>query len=768
MKKALAKLLSNQQGSALPTSLMLAAGVVLTTATITTLNKNLRKNRDQVDNITAERRLNETALQTVAQLSSNGLLHFNKDCGRVEPSQPNIEYRFNGCGQVTNTRASINCKGDASSANWLYSWNEGAKVATVDVCVRYGQRSGGKEASELRPIRVSFNSYEINKDDEGFERNYALVKSQPQGKNSRNEKFSALNGKISLGLVTGNTGLVGKHGAADTCFYMRPSTQAQTRGGGYNLAFKARKASGEYVWNELEPRPDGPNADEFQQKVDLSYPQTMESDYAVLDGFRREKLFPLFASGMRGSRPATTNWNVEYIPYKSSVLSKSQVPDVKSQGFIGVMPKVPNGPQFKYFLWASNDSGKLVHSQNFNKFDHRQEKGFEMGCATTTKRAGGNPKFCTKVELPFFGYTAQFNKRCVATTQKLEPVPAGQERRVVVSDRSIMTSCHPDWVKTVEGVIRRANRFNDGLQRAGGNDEADFSGEVTAEMAMSALEADEDFLNGTGSWAQDKKSKSDAYRQLKIAYNNLGTKFNQPGQAAVNKFTVRHTSDVCAGATCNAAEVNAKTRVFTIYTLEDAPRTERSHTSSTCAYFRYHDPMSPKGCKIDFITRDQNNWVCRNNDGCFDELTKIRMADGSDRLITRLRQGEFVFNPVTGRPSKIVKLTIGPEDKPLIHVTVGDSMVRVTDTHPFMTPAGWVMAKSLRKGEKILSAGREWRPVTQIEPGAKGRVVVNLALEGDASQPDLHYVLADGVVTGDLVIQNMISTRAALPNSTGR
>jgi hypothetical protein len=752
---------SNQKGSVATTALMFATGIAVTTAALTTLNKNLRKNRELQDTVQAERRLNETAIEAVSQLINNGNIHFNKDCGRVEPSIPSADYRFSGCGTVTGIRGAIDCSGGESASKWLYSWSDAAKAGWVDVCVAEKTKSAAAGELTKKPVRVTFQSYEVKEDMQGASRNFANVKAQQIGNPLSKRKFSSLNGKLSLGLVDGNKGLMAKHGAADSCFYMRPSTAVQVRGGGTNLAFRARKGKNEYSFNELEPRPDGPNADEFQHKVNLSYPEPVEMDYAVLNDFRSKKIFPLYSEGLRGNRPSALNWNLAYSPYSADVLAKNKISNVQRLGFVGVQPNIPNGPKFKYFLYAKMENGKAVHTQGIKKFDHRHEKGFETGCATTTGRAGGNPKFCTKVEMPLYEYAATLRKRCVESEQTLEPVPAGQAPRVVNADRSVLTSCHPDWVRTVESIARQTNRYNEGLLGISKKDPTSFSGELTMDMALSALEVDDDFLNGKGVWAQEQKANSPAYRQLKVAFNGFSLKFRQTGQTAVSKFVVSHSSDVCAGAACTADELNSKTRRFRIWSIQDEQRPQQvSHTSNTCAYFRYHAPESPKGCKIDFVTKAENEWVCRNNDGCFDLLTKIRMADGSDRLITDLRNGEFVLNPVTGRPAKITKLTIGPEEKPLINVSVGDSTVRVTDTHPFMTRRGWVMAKHLRQTDLILSAGRKYLPVGKVELGARGRTVVNLALDGPADQPDLHYVLADGVVTGDLVIQNMLSLRA--------
>jgi hypothetical protein len=202
-------------------------------------------------------------------------------------------------------------------------------------------------------------------------------------------------------------------------------------------------------------------------------------------------------------------------------------------------------------------------------------------------------------------------------------------------------------------------------------------------------------------------------------------------------------------------------KTFQYYEYDPIPEEiVENHTSQTCAYFFYRNADSPNECSFAYRTQLESKKVCRNNDGCFDETTLIRMADGSDRVIMNVNAGDFVFNPVTRQPARVVKVVIGPELKPLIHVGVDGKIVKVTGTHPFMTRRGWVQAKLLRKQDEIRMGGNRFAQVTSLELGAVGRTVLNLALEGSAHQTDLHYVLADGVVTGDLVIQNMLEARA--------
>jgi hypothetical protein len=308
-------------------------------------------------------------------------------------------------------------------------------------------------------------------------------------------------------------------------------------------------------------------------------------------------------------------------------------------------------------------------------------------------------------------------------------------------------------------------------------------------MAISAFEVDDDFLKGAGKWANHRLRK--AYSSFvpeevlvdgaKII-DDFTIEYESPTREIEEKVVVKEEkiSENEDGTTKIITEEKIVTKKIQdgkklslkIYTIDEvkgqAPEVA-THESQSCAYFKYYDPTNAKACRIDYVTRQTNKtFVCRNNDGCFDVLTKIRMADGSDRLITELSKGEYVYNPVTRKPAKIVKLTMGPENKPLLHITIGNSTVRVTDTHPFMTKRGWVAARHLKAGELVLSSENHFVKVEKVTLGQSGRMVANLALEGPANEFEKHYVLADGVVTGDLVIQNMLESKAAANKGIAR
>lgn len=763
---------SGESGSITTTNIVIMTGVALATSAVLTVNHSLKKNRESTDQSSTERRLNESAIQAVTQLITNGALHYSETCKRIEPTAPNSEYEFKAasdCSIITNkVRPKPDCKSnDDLASKWVYSLDASGKLASIQVCVRSSEKVKGKLETAGKLVTVTFTKEPKKRDDDGKnERYYVDVKSQPDGNNARGIKYATLNGRISLGLAEGNTGLIGKHGAADTCFYMRPVSTKQSRNS-KNLAFNARAKTGAYDFTELEPRPDGPNADEFQQSVDVG--TKAPEDYEILAEYRDNLIKEFYnANNYRGNRPKTENWNNSPSPsrpddgrsrYVAEVLTATNFVQHTGKQFLGVMPNIPNGPKFQYFLAARPGTSDHLHGSQWTVFDPRYVEYYRQGCATSA--VDGSATFCTKVEIPLKQYKAAMNNKCKSYPRGLQNVSYDQVPTKAYSNRAIQTSCSPKWVEKVQKLLEEEKKNLTGMALP--------TNETTATMAMSALEVDDDFLQRTGKWAQQPNHR------IRAAYDEFASELlagADSGMKILDAYTIEYQSDKDVaheetddkGNTKLVYDYKGKDREWNVYaieTMDGAKIAEKFHESKSCAYFKYYNPTSPKTCSIGYVTKDEKGYVCRNNDGCFDELTKIRMADGSERLVTQLRKGEFVYNPVTRKPAKIVKLTMGPELKPLFHVTIGTSTVRVTDSHPFMTPKGWVQARNLRLGDKILSEGKQYLEVRKVELGEPGRTVANLALEGPANVPELHYVLADGVVTGDLVIQNMLESKAS-------
>jgi hypothetical protein len=143
--------------------------------------------------------------------------------------------------------------------------------------------------------------------------------------------------------------------------------------------------------------------------------------------------------------------------------------------------------------------------------------------------------------------------------------------------------------------------------------------------------------------------------------------------------------------------------------------------------------------------------------GCFEANTKIRMGDGSEKPIRQLKDNDLVWNPVRQKAMAIKRVTPGPEKLPLWSIETESGLVRVTSKHPFLTPAGIRAADELRAGDRILGAKGEERikaAVSDVAPPAEW--VWNFEIITDSKDPADHAILADGVVTGDLYLQERL------------
>lgn len=145
--------------------------------------------------------------------------------------------------------------------------------------------------------------------------------------------------------------------------------------------------------------------------------------------------------------------------------------------------------------------------------------------------------------------------------------------------------------------------------------------------------------------------------------------------------------------------------------------------------------------------------------GCFPPGTKITMADGSEKNIEDIRVGESVWNPVLDKAVKIKQIIESAEKEPLIRLTYASGDIRVTQTHPVVTPDGIVQARDLAVGDKILDGTTRVHELLVVEelPVKTGQWVVNLILESsaDVAPEQQHLLLSDGVITGDMLLQNL-------------
>jgi hypothetical protein len=170
---------------------------------------------------------------------------------------------------------------------------------------------------------------------------------------------------------------------------------------------------------------------------------------------------------------------------------------------------------------------------------------------------------------------------------------------------------------------------------------------------------------------------------------------------------------------------------------------------------QYVSYMAP-GCQREVVG-------LRDGCGCFEEKTKIAMADGSEKLASEIRAGDMVWNPKTQKAQMIKKVIAGPEQWPLLEVKSAGKSVIVTGEHPFLTKDGLKPAFQLSAND-VLVEGSDEIPVESVTPQKRAAgdavpEVWNFELLGSSENED-HYVLANGVMTGDLYLQQKLGGKA--------
>lgn len=144
---------------------------------------------------------------------------------------------------------------------------------------------------------------------------------------------------------------------------------------------------------------------------------------------------------------------------------------------------------------------------------------------------------------------------------------------------------------------------------------------------------------------------------------------------------------------------------------------------------------------------------------CFDGDTKIRVLGGDEIRIRELTSGEYVLNPITGKPVKIAVVIKGPEAFDMYSITAGDHHILLTRDHPVPTRTGFKTARQLTTSDELLTEALSWRKIDTIESakaGGDGRVY-NLRFNTDTTDSEEHVITANGLVMGDHSLQERMS-----------
>lgn len=142
--------------------------------------------------------------------------------------------------------------------------------------------------------------------------------------------------------------------------------------------------------------------------------------------------------------------------------------------------------------------------------------------------------------------------------------------------------------------------------------------------------------------------------------------------------------------------------------------------------------------------------------GCFVKGTRIAVTPELSVEIEHLRAGHSV-HLADGRYAKIKRVVAGPESKPVIRFETADGRkLTVTTEHPLITNKGLRMAKEISIGEELKTHDGKFTAIKGISTKKYNDDVINFEVEGEF-QSD-HLVIAEGLISGDLYLQNKLAT----------
>ena len=149
--------------------------------------------------------------------------------------------------------------------------------------------------------------------------------------------------------------------------------------------------------------------------------------------------------------------------------------------------------------------------------------------------------------------------------------------------------------------------------------------------------------------------------------------------------------------------------------------------------------------------------ACERTDeiGCFPYGTKIKLADGSEKLVQDIKKGDLIQNPVNGQAKTVKRIIESLEKLPLVELGYGKTKVRVTRTHPVLTAAGMKRAIDLKLEDSVKGTDGSFHKLDLLNNVTVdgGVPVVNFELDADPAIDEQHLALADGVVVGDFTLQ---------------
>lgn len=149
---------------------------------------------------------------------------------------------------------------------------------------------------------------------------------------------------------------------------------------------------------------------------------------------------------------------------------------------------------------------------------------------------------------------------------------------------------------------------------------------------------------------------------------------------------------------------------------------------------------------------------CFRGDGCFNAGVKILMGDHSLKVIEEIRAGDEVWSPVLKKAIKVRKVLQGPEDHPLLRFGTDKRTVTTSEKHPVRVSGKVKRARELVIGDVVEFDDGTTHAITVLErlPQRTGQQVFNLSLDAPADLSDGHLLVSDGIITGDIILQNTL------------
>ena len=123
----------------------------------------------------------------------------------------------------------------------------------------------------------------------------------------------------------------------------------------------------------------------------------------------------------------------------------------------------------------------------------------------------------------------------------------------------------------------------------------------------------------------------------------------------------------------------------------------------------------------------------------------VRDAQGLDKRVEDVRQGERMFDPVSGIGRAVTKIWQGPAVGMYRIVLENDSLLDLTEDHAVMTADGLLPANRIATGTMVLAEGGYSRCV-EATPLPGDFMVYDLVV--DAKDGGMPCLLAGGAVAG--------------------